>query len=211
MTSYDVLVVGLGPCGAMLAHLLALHPELTILGVDKAPELYPKPRAIAMDSEAMRAIQRVGLASELEGMLGVYPPSEFRNHEFKLLRQIRPADPPYPLSWASYGSFVQPEVDKLLRDKLGERSNVTVKLGMEVVALEQSDEMATVEFANGSKVSAKYVIGCDGGTSSVRKLMQSTSEDLAFDEPWIIVGGPYSLLPSDFLKANLPVQSQTRC
>jgi len=44
----DILVVGLGPVGAMVANLLARH-GVSVLAIDKAPDIYMAPRAIALD------------------------------------------------------------------------------------------------------------------------------------------------------------------
>ncbi|KAI9032393.1 putative FAD-binding monooxygenase [Hyaloraphidium curvatum] len=198
MADYDVAVVGLGPVGALFA--LLLPPSLRVLAVDREEMPFDKPRAIAMDSEAMRALQRVGLADILEPMLGYYPPSEFRDTEGNLLRRIRPAPPPYPLAWPSYGTFVQPELDGMLREELAKRANIDLRVSTELVALSQDDDAVTLSFKSGETAAAKYLIACDGGASTVRKLLSLPSEDLAFDEPWIVV----DMLLKDGATVTLP-------
>ncbi|MFX8063358.1 FAD-dependent monooxygenase, partial [Acinetobacter baumannii] len=56
----DILVVGLGPVGAMVANLLARH-GVSVMAVDKAPDIYMAPRAIALDNEALRILQQAGI------------------------------------------------------------------------------------------------------------------------------------------------------
>ncbi|WP_241015877.1 FAD-dependent monooxygenase, partial [Pandoraea nosoerga] len=53
----DILVVGLGPVGAMVANLLA-RQGVSVMAVDKAPDIYMAPRAIALDNEALRILQQ---------------------------------------------------------------------------------------------------------------------------------------------------------
>ena len=54
-SAYDVVVVGYGPVGAVLAKLLATG-GLDVLVVDKAADIFDKPRAIGIDHEAMRIL-----------------------------------------------------------------------------------------------------------------------------------------------------------
>lgn len=132
----DVVIVGLGPVGAVTAHLLSMY-GLKVLAVDRDAEMFNKPRAIAADQETMRTVQRIGCADELEPMLGYYPPSVFVAADGTFLRQISPASPPYALSWPSYGSFVQPELDAMLRRRLADRKDVEIRLDAEVVSISQ--------------------------------------------------------------------------
>ena len=57
----DVLIVGLGPVGAVLAALLA-QEGVTSIAFDKEAEVYPLPRAAHFDHEIMRLFQQLGLA-----------------------------------------------------------------------------------------------------------------------------------------------------
>ena len=61
--SVDVLVVGYGPVGAALAGLLGRYGVRTLV-VDKPPDISMAPRAIALDNEALRILQMVGLAED---------------------------------------------------------------------------------------------------------------------------------------------------
>ncbi|UCH30103.1 MAG: FAD-dependent monooxygenase [Myxococcales bacterium] len=56
----EVLVVGFGPVGATIANLLGLYGVRT-LAIDTATEIFPQPRAIALDNEALRILQAAGL------------------------------------------------------------------------------------------------------------------------------------------------------
>jgi 3-(3-hydroxy-phenyl)propionate hydroxylase len=56
----DVIVVGLGPVGAALAALLGRY-GVRVLAIDQATEIFTKPRAIALDNEALRILQLVGV------------------------------------------------------------------------------------------------------------------------------------------------------
>ena len=73
----DVLVVGLGPTGATLAALLA-RGGLRVAVFDRLPDLYPLPRAIGLDHEALRIWQSLGLAEVLAPHLAPYRPSEYQ-------------------------------------------------------------------------------------------------------------------------------------
>ena len=56
----DVLIVGLGPVGAALANLLGRY-GVRVVAIDTATEIFTKPRAIALDNEALRILQLVGV------------------------------------------------------------------------------------------------------------------------------------------------------
>src|SRR5581483_4204606 len=59
----DVLIVGYGPVGAAMAGLLGRYGVRTLV-VDKSPDVFTAPRAIALDNEALRILQMVGLAED---------------------------------------------------------------------------------------------------------------------------------------------------
>ncbi len=62
--TYDVAVIGYGPTGATAANLLG-QMGLTVLVVERDPDVYNRARAISTDEGVMRIWQSVGLADRL--------------------------------------------------------------------------------------------------------------------------------------------------
>lgn len=186
----DVLVVGLGPTGATLAALLA-RGGLRVAVFDRLPDLYPLPRAIGLDHEALRIWQSLGLAEALTPHLAPYRPSEYRGAQGQLIKRLDMAAPPHRLGWAPNWVFDQPAVERVLRAHLAAQTGVHVGLGHEVVALHEQDDgvAATVRDAEGatSTWTAAYAVACDGGASPIRKRLGIPLDDLQFDEPWLVV------------------------
>ena len=56
----DVVIVGYGPVGAAMAGLLGRYGVRTLV-IDRADDIFMAPRAIALDNEALRILQMVGL------------------------------------------------------------------------------------------------------------------------------------------------------
>jgi len=77
----------------------------------------------------------------------------------------------------------QPEVEKALETELRNRG-VKVERGLEVVEINLVKDYVEVMLKNGRHVRARYVVGCDGAHSVVRK---SQSE-------WKFEGNPINLL-----------------
>jgi 3-(3-hydroxy-phenyl)propionate hydroxylase len=79
-----------------------------------------------------------------------------------------------------------------------------VDLGKEVVALDQKEQCVSVttrdEAESEHVVTAKYVIACDGASSTIRRLLNIPLDDLGFDEPWLVV----DLIVNDDAVAKLP-------
>jgi rifampicin monooxygenase len=46
-----------------------------------------------------------------------------------------------------------------------------IRRGCELVGLGQDDQGVTAELADGTRLRARYLVGCDGGRSTVRKLL----------------------------------------
>jgi 3-(3-hydroxy-phenyl)propionate hydroxylase len=187
---FDVAIIGMGPTGCVAAARLG-QAGFKVLIIDKATEVYPKPRAIAMDHEIMRVFQELGIANEVAKYTEPFTASEHFGADGQMIRRLDMLPPPYPMGWTPSMVFLQPPVEKILRERVASFPNVSVKLGCELTDLHQDIE--GVEFvyndAAGQVITArsKYVIGCDGASSMVRRLVNLELEDLDFDEPWLVI------------------------
>jgi 3-(3-hydroxy-phenyl)propionate hydroxylase len=101
---------------------------------------------------------------------------------------------------------VQPELDAELRARLAEWPNASMRLD-EVGGAHRRGPPPHSALANGEVLRARYVLACDGGGSTLRRLAGATVEDMAFDEPWIVVD---TLLQREVPLPPTNVQSATR-
>src|SRR3954462_691117 len=64
----------------------------------------------------------------------------------------------------------QPTTERLLTEYATELG-VEIRRGCELVGLSQDDNGVTVDLADGTQLRSRYLVGCDGGRSTVRKLL----------------------------------------
>ena len=183
-------MIGFGPSGAVLAGLLG-QAGITTLAIDKTAEIYPKPRAIAVDHEIMRLFDNMGVAGEVLPHTAPFTASEHFGAEGQLIRRIDMVPAPYPMGYVPSMVFTQPPVEQALRTHVAGFECVEVALGTAAERLEQDADGVTLHLRTpeGAErvVRAGYVIGCDGASSLVRKQMGIALEDLVFDEPWLVI------------------------
>jgi len=191
MTTHDVLISGLGPTGAVLAGLLGQR-GVRVAVFDKLKDLYPLPRAVGLDHEAMRIVQELGISAQMSKIIDRYRPSEYLGMDGQLIKRLDKEPPPYRLGWEPNYVFNQPKFESAIRDRLHQIRTITVHQSAEVTSVSQSAEQVHIQvkhLADGTEkqYSGKYLIACDGGSSPLRKWTGLELEDLGFDEPWLVV------------------------
>jgi len=187
----DVAIVGLGPTGAMLANLLGQY-GWSVIGLERDVEIYPATRAIHFDDECMRIFQFAGLSREVESTSEPFLEMELKRtaHGKPLLKlQVDSQDHPY--GYASAWWFHQPTFEGRLREGLKRYANVRPLFGVGVDEITQSTErvVASGRLPSGEsvRVEARYLVGCDGGRSFVRKSAGITIDSANFDQSWVVV------------------------
>jgi 3-(3-hydroxy-phenyl)propionate hydroxylase len=187
----DVAIVGFGPTGAQLANLLG-RAGIRFFNDTATTEIYTLPRAVHFDHEIMRTFQSLGLADEILPFTGPILGYEFRNGAGDLLMSVDVRGQIASQGWRPDYMFHQPSLEKVLRDGAEAHDSVDVALGSELVGLSQDDEgvqLTLRDAGDGGErtLRARYVVGCDGASSPTRELAGLPIEDLAFDEPWLVV------------------------
>ncbi|APW39678.1 FAD-binding monooxygenase [Rhodoferax koreense] len=187
---YDVAVVGFGPSGAVAAGLLS-GMGLTVYVCDRLKDVYDKPRAIAIDHEVLRVFQQLGVVDAVAGYVEPFTPSEYYGVDGQLIKRLTMVEPPYPLGYTPSNVFTQPPVEAILREHVRKAETARVELGVHVIDLFQDADAVTLkvrgEDGEEGQVRARYVVACDGASSTVRDLVGLKLEDLEFDEPWLVV------------------------
>jgi 3-(3-hydroxy-phenyl)propionate hydroxylase len=187
----DVVIIGFGPVGAMLANFLGLQGISTMV-LEREAAILDLPRAVHFDDEVMRLLQTVDLAQAMQPFVHVSPGMKFVDDAGRLLLDWPRPQQLGQQGWHASYRFHQPEFERVLRDGLARWPSVTVALRSEVFALEQDHDAVMVRYedlATGRLVrcQAQYVVGCDGARSLVRRLMDAPMEDLGFHERWLVV------------------------
>ena len=207
---FDLIIVGLGPVGAVAANL-AGAAGLRTLVLEKSLTVFDKPRAMGFDQEIMRIFGDLGLADGIAPYVMPYRPSEYRTTDSSVIRRIEAAEPPFQLGWAPNYVFVQPQIEAALRENLARFPSVTVKLGAQVEAVASAEDGASAAFVESSgeprASRSHYVLACDGGTSPVRLGLGLEMEDLDFDEPWLVV----DVILKEGCGASLPATNVQYC
>ena len=186
---YDVVVVGLGPTGATLVNLLAQR-GLTVLAIEKEQSIYPFPRAVHLDDEVMRVFDSCGIAESIEPKLFVNKGMRFCSKKGEVLLDWPRPQEISQNGWHASYRFHQPDVETALRESLKKYANVAVKLATTVTGIIEGDLFATVEMQLGNSmqtVQARYVVGCDGANSMVKRHMQVKTQSLGFQQRWLVV------------------------
>ncbi|ATE65494.1 bifunctional 3-(3-hydroxy-phenyl)propionate/3-hydroxycinnamic acid hydroxylase [Rhizorhabdus dicambivorans] len=191
---FDVGVIGYGACGGVLVDLL-LRSGLSVIVFDKWPDVLEIPRAAHIDDEIMRTFRDLGIVDDLPGT--VIPSSDYSiyNALDQRVTGFAAIDPePTDQGWLSDYFFVQPEIEHYLRAK-ARRNGATLKLGCEVVGLEEGRDGVVIDFRDAEsggdapveQVTVGYVVGADGANSFARQHIGSAWEQLAPSQRWMIV------------------------
>ncbi len=181
---YDLLIVGYGPVGATLAGLAVQH-GLSVVVVERALDIHPLPRAAHCDDEVLRILQTVGCADSIVAGVVVNQGMDFLDAEREVLFGFR-THGTAPSGWPSSVLFHQPSFEGELRRHVS-TTEAEIRLGVAVESVVECADRVEVGLADGSMLSARFVVGCDGARSTVRRSIDVAMHDLEFEEPWLVV------------------------
>src|SRR3954452_19855356 len=157
---YDVVIVGGGPTGLMLAGELALAGvEVVILERRPTPELVGS-RARGFHSRTIEILDQRGIADRFLAEGGTAQALSFGSTSLDV--SGFPSRHPYTLGLA------QARIEEILLGWV-EELGVPVRRGREVLGLTQADAGVDVHLAGGGSLRAAYLVGADGGRSAVRR------------------------------------------
>ncbi|MFI5648396.1 FAD-dependent monooxygenase [Kitasatospora sp. NPDC051705] len=161
-TATDVLIVGAGPTGLLLAgDLAAAGVGVTVL--EKRGAESNLTRAFAVHARTTELLDARGLADDL--IATGRPVTSLRMfNRFGIDLGSLPTRFPFVLITPQYN------VERLLHER-AVQAGATVLRGAEVTALRQDAESVTLETADGRAFTAGYAVGTDGVRSTVRDLL----------------------------------------
>jgi 2-polyprenyl-6-methoxyphenol hydroxylase-like FAD-dependent oxidoreductase len=184
--SHNVLIVGAGPVGLFLACELALAGcSVLVLESESAPDSPVKAYPLGMrglSTGAVEAFYRRGILSSLLTASNADPapdldddqiPPRTAGHFAGIMMdsaKIAASSLPYQLPGpAGQGLITNLQAIEVTLSERAATLGVTIERGDAVSAVSQDDDMV-VAHAGERKYAARWLVGCDGGRSAVRKL-----------------------------------------
>lgn len=187
-----VVIVGAGPTGVTVATLLAHYGIATTL-LDRWADVYPQPRAVHLDDEVHRILDRVGIGEQFAaisrpalGLRLIDPRMRVLAEFHRDPRQDRNGHP-------SANMFDQPALEALLRANLAHHPKATLCGNVDVTDVaDAGNHRSRITFSDRNDgtehhVVADYLLGCDGANSLVRDRIGSVLEDLRFAQRWLVI------------------------
>jgi 3-(3-hydroxy-phenyl)propionate hydroxylase len=183
-----VLVVGAGPVGLTAANLLG-SLGVSVLVVERNPTTSDDAKAISLDDESLRTLQFAGVDEAVYPIIVPGTGTRYFGRDGRPLVHARGAGA-FRLGHPFKNPFAQPDLERVLRGELRRWPNAEVRFGTRLTALSQLDHRvrARLETDTGAEeVDVAWVLGCDGGRSTVRDLCAIPMRGTSFPEVWLVV------------------------
>jgi 3-(3-hydroxy-phenyl)propionate hydroxylase len=185
----DVLVVGAGPTGLTLGLLLARRGVRTLV-IDKEADIYPLPRAAHIDHEIVRVFQELGVADVVMATSRRSGRYDFLSAKGEILLRFEGGDRIGPGGWPAANMVHQPSIERAFRDVARGENSFDLKNGWRFLSYASNARGvdASIATPDGERtICARYLVGADGARSQVRSAAGIEVDDLAFDEPWLVI------------------------
>ena len=214
MSSDDrVLIAGAGPVGFTAALNLAHYGiPFTLLEADAA--IFEDPRAGTIHPPTLEMFELLGVTATFIERGYVVANYHYRDRKQGLIANfdlgLLAEYTPYPFRLM----LEQHKVSHIIRDKLGEFPDHEILNNHRVVDVRQDDDSvsAEVETPTGMRTfRGRYMIGCDGGRSQVRKSMGVDFAGFTFAERFLVVTTPYDFAEAGYALTNYVADPEEWC
>jgi 2-polyprenyl-6-methoxyphenol hydroxylase-like FAD-dependent oxidoreductase len=159
----DVIIAGGGPTGLMLAGELRLH-GVHVLVLERDAEPTRVVRSLGLHARSIEVMDQRGLLERFLALGTQHPLGGF----FAAI----PKPSPDRLDTAhGYVLGIPQTITERLLTEHAIEVGAKIRRGCELVGLSQDEDGVAVELADGGRMRSRYLVGCDGGRSTVRKLL----------------------------------------
>ncbi|WP_416986224.1 bifunctional 3-(3-hydroxy-phenyl)propionate/3-hydroxycinnamic acid hydroxylase [Streptomyces sp. T028] len=189
----DVLIVGAGPTGLTAAHLLGSR-GVRVLLVERNATTSNDAKAISLDDESLRTLQSAdGLDEAVYPILVPGTGTKYFGIGGRTLLHARGTGD-QRLGHPFKNPFAQPDLERVLREQLRRLPSVDVRFDTRLTSLvTQHPDRVRVSLRTGGEdgpveeLDVRYVLGCDGGRSTVRDLLSIPMQGRSFPDVWLVV------------------------
>src|SRR6266496_5157187 len=183
----SVVIVGAGPTGLTAGNLLGMVGIDTLI-LERNASLSDYPKAISIDDEGLRICQAIGLSDAVSKSVLLDIHAHYVSAG-RLFARVAPTNRRngYPL----ISTFNQPEFEATLLQGLQRFQCVNIRFQSTVESYEQTDSkvIVTIRTPSGTlqTIMCSYLLACDGGRSTVRRILNIPMKGTTFAQQWLVV------------------------
>lgn len=184
----DVVIVGAGPAGLLMANCLGIYGISTIL-IEKNASTVSEPRAVSIDDESLRTLFDHDLYETVSGNLMPGYGSHYQSAAGNVFAKVMPQTREY--GFPRRTAFHQDVYEAQLREKASTYPSVTLLFEHELQSFTQDDEkvVLSVKDNNGQdlEIEAQYLSACDGASSPIRMQLGIDLVGSTYSQKWLII------------------------